>query len=158
MGHARKRRGPTVTSLEECASRKALSVDHTPGSHSSTDARAGSRRPSRSSIENNLRRRYLNKTTTVVYGLWLHKLCISFLKSEHSLPSFYIMCANRHTDVALNLVVTQLRLTYLAKNPLTGSMWLAVRSHLKLWCSWRFVVLHVAWDMVPIKKNLFETS
>lgn len=38
---------------------------------------------------------------------------------------------------------------YLAKNPLTGSIWLAVRSHLKLWCNCKFVVLHVAWDIVP---------
>lgn len=32
-------------------------------------------------------------------------------------------------------------------------MWLAVRSHRKLWCSWRFVVLHVACDIVPVEKK-----
>lgn len=59
IGQPRNSRGPTVTSLEECASRKAFRVDHTPGSHSNTVASAGSRRPSLSSSENNFRRRYL---------------------------------------------------------------------------------------------------
>ena len=49
---------------------------------------------------------------------------------------------------------TSFLLRYLPRNPLTGSMWFAHRTHLKLWCSCRLVVEQVAWFIVPMMYGL----
>lgn len=110
--------------------------------------------------------------TRAVTKCQLSKICISSAKLKTILPivTSEELCVSRNLlrwsqtlgtqsmilfrsllrIPVLTSASTSFRRRYLPRNPFTGSMWLAQSTHRKLWWSWRFVVEHVAWFMVPM--------